>query len=137
MKRCLPLFAILALGACAQRTANQAPAAPPPPPPPPPIGGVTQTCALTIVFGSYAMGIDGPTRTRVEALLVADRGVAGFDTRRWGREGEITLCVRTRSGADANRLFQAVRAMIPTRPRGPITLGTSSGLSYETPPPRR
>lgn len=131
------MLAILALGACAQRTANEAPAPPPPPPPPPPVGGVAQACALTIIFGSYAMGIDGPTRTRVEALLVADRGVAGFDTRRWGREGEVTLCVRTHSGADASRLFEAVRAMMPSRPRGPISLRTSGGLSYETPPPRR
>ena len=131
------MLAILTLGACAQRSANQAPAPPPPPPPSPPIGGVAQACALTIVFGSYAMGIDGPTRTRVEALLVVDRGVLGFDTRSWGREGEVTLCVRTRSGADANRLFEVVRAMIPPRPRGLISLRTSGGLSYETPPLRR
>lgn len=98
---------------------------------------MVQACALSIAFGSYAMGIDGPTRTRVEALLVADRGVAGFDTRRWGREGEVTLCVNTRSHADTNRIFQAVRAMIPDRPRGPISLQTSNGLSYETPPLRR
>jgi len=82
------------------------------------------------------MGIDQPARARVEALLAGDRAVTGFTARAWGREGEVTLCARTRGPADAARLFAAIRALLPPRPRGPITLRTDSGLAYETPPTR-
>lgn len=97
---------------------------------------VSATCPLTIAFASYGAGIDTPVREQVQSLLVADRSVAGFDAQRWGREGEVTLCVRTRGAPDATRLFHQVRAMIPSRPRGPITMRTLNGLSFETPPPR-
>ncbi len=140
------LAALLPLtGGCAtmeaERMQNDAAAPPPPPPPqaqsaPGPIGGTVTSCMLTIQFGSYAMGIDGATRTRVESLLVADRTVTGFDSRRWGHEGEMTFCVRTRGAADARRLFRTIRPMIPARSNGPIELRTSDGLRYATQPPR-
>ena len=70
-------------------------------------------------------------------MLVGDRAVIGFDAQRWGREGEVTLCIRTSAAPDAARLFHQARALIPAQPRGPITMRTSNGLSYETTPPRR
>lgn len=146
------LFALLAaLSACAMTAVPPPPPPPPPaapaPPPPPPAdirsgavrGGAEATatdCALTIVFASYGAGIDGATRTRVEALLASDRAVTGFEAQRWGREGEVNLCVRTRTAGDATRLYHGVRAMVPPRPRGPISLRTRAGLSFETPPLR-
>lgn len=95
------------------------------------------TCPLTIAFASYGAGIDNPVRERVQSMLVADRAVIGFDAQRWGREGEVTLCVRTRAAPDATRLFHQTRAMIPAQPRGPIALRTQTGLSFDTPPPPR
>jgi hypothetical protein len=125
------------------------PPPPPPSPPPPPAvtapprvgavtGGRTATaCPLTIAFASYGAGIDNPTRERVQAMLVGDRAVTGFDAQRWGREGEVTLCIRTSAAPDAARLFHQARALIPAQPRGPIIMRTSHGLSYETAPLRR
>lgn len=146
MKPAILCICAALLASCAASVAEQAPmseAAPSPPPPPAPpapnAGLASQAggdCPLTMVFGSYAMGIDGPTRARVEALLASDRAVTGFTARPWGREGEITLCARTRTPADAARLFAAIRALVPPRPRGPISVRTEAGLSYETPPPR-
>lgn len=133
-------IAIAMLAGCATTVAEQA--APPPPAPPAvgmiggTIGTAAPSCMLTIEFGSYAMGIDGPTRARVEALLVGDRAVTGFDTRRWGHEGEVGFCVRTRSAADARRLFRTIRPMIPARSNAPIELRTSDGLRYANRPPR-
>lgn len=106
------------------------------------VGGIAVTgsrirdCPLSIAFASYGAGIDNPVREQVQTLLVGDRAVTGFQADRWGREGEVTLCVRTRGAPDATRLFHQVRAMIPARPRGPIALRTLGGLSYDTPPPR-
>lgn len=93
-------------------------------------------CPLTIGFSSYGAGIDRSSQA-IERLLAGDRAVRAVTRHGWGREGEITLCVRTRSGADANRLFHAARRLIPVRPRGPVSLRTLGGLRYETPPPRR
>jgi hypothetical protein len=134
----LPILAALAACATMPDVAQQDAA---PPPGAPIIGGVASAiptdCPLTIVFGSYAMGIDQPARARIEALLASDRGVTGFQAHRWGREGEVTLCVRTRAPADATRLFARARVLVPPRPRGPVSLRTASGLTYETPPLER
>lgn len=154
MTRGLLLICLLGLlSACetAQHASETvAPAPPPPPPPPAPpsvagaLGGVAVTgsrlqadCPLSIGFASYGAGIDNPVREQVQSMLVGDRAVTGFQANRWGREGEVTLCVRTRAAPDATRLFHQVRAIIPAQPRGPITMRTLSGLSYDTPPPRR
>jgi len=133
------LPALATLAACATMPAEVAEQDAAPPPGAPVIGAVTSAaiptdCPLTIVFGSYAMGIDQPARARIEALLASDRGVTGFQAHRWGREGEVTLCVRIRAAVDANRLFARARALVPPRPRGPVSLRTASGLTYETPP---
>lgn len=94
-------------------------------------------CPLTVGFGSYAMGIDRAAYNNIDRMLRADRGVRTVTRHPWGREGETTLCARTRSRADAQRLFAAVRARLPARPRGPITIELLGGRRYQTPPPRR
>jgi hypothetical protein len=94
-------------------------------------------CPLTVGFGSYAIGIDRPAYASIDRLLRADRGVRAVSRHDWGREGEVTLCARTRSRADAQRLFAAVRARLPANPRGPITINVLGGRRYLTPPPPR
>jgi hypothetical protein len=98
---------------------------------------VPADCPLTIGFASYGAGIDGSSVQAVDRLLGRDRAVRAVTRHTWGREGEVTLCVRPRNIADAGRLFRSIRALLPARPRGPISLSTRSGLRYETPPPRR
>jgi hypothetical protein len=146
MRRLLPLILLGLASGCARTGAEQAQEAFAPPPPPSPAPSATivtgsrverPACPLVITFASYGAGIDNPTRERVQALLVSDRRVAGFETSRWGREGEVTLCVRTRAPADAASLFNRVRGMLPPRPRGPISLSTRAGLTYSSPAPLR
>ena len=79
------------------------------------------------------MGIDQGTLARVETLLAADRGVTKVERSPWGREGEMTLCVQTRSGRDATRLFHAIASLAPAEPRGPVTVSTRSGLTFSAP----
>ena len=79
------------------------------------------------------MGIDRPAYRAVQALLRSDRGVSDVAEHRWGREGEVTLCARTRSRADAERLFGAIRPLIPARPRGPVSLRARGGLRFDSP----
>ncbi len=77
-------------------------------------------CALTVRFGSYAMGIDRPAAARIEAFLERRSDVKETERRPWGREGEYDLCVRLKSRADAVALFEAMRPLVPAKPVGPI-----------------
>jgi hypothetical protein len=101
-----------------------------------PVSEAPQGCSLTVSFGSYAMGIDARAFERIGVLLSHDRGVKAIEQHRWGREGEVTLCARTRRGADARRLFVRMRDTLPAKPRGPITI-TAGPNRYVTPPSRR
>lgn len=114
------LIPLLAAGASAQAAESAPPAS---------------RCDLTISFGSYAMGIDRSALAAVRRIL-ADRGVRLVEDDQWGREGETSLCARTRRPADARRLFYRIRTVLPAQPRGPIAVRTASGLSFDAPRPR-
>ncbi len=89
-----------------------------------PSGPVTgERCDVTVSFGSVCCGIDQPTRARITEYVAADRRVAGTSERRWGREGEIDLCIAARSDPDG--LVRDLTAMVPTRPEGSST-GTTT-----------
>jgi hypothetical protein len=94
---------------------------------------VAESCALTVRFGSYAMGIDGGAAQAVEQLLRSDPAVQGFERRPWGKEGEFDLCARIARARDAERLFQRIRPLLPAKPRGPITVTLADGRSYHAP----
>jgi hypothetical protein len=74
------------------------------------------------------MGIDGGSAQRVEQLLRADRAVRSVERRPWGREGEVDLCARVQSAAEAARLFDQIRPLLPAKPRGPITVSLAMGV---------
>ena len=92
-----------------------------------------QACGLTVRFGSYAMGIDTASAQRVEELLRRDRAVRAVERRPWGREGEVDLCAQVQP-AEATRLFEAIRPLLPPKPRGPITVLLADGRRYQVPP---
>ncbi len=78
---------------------------------------------MTVSFGSVCCGIDQPTRARITEYVAADRRVAGTSERRWGREGEIDLCIATRS--DPGGLARDLTVLIPARAEGSST-GTTT-----------
>ena len=73
-------------------------------------------CDVTVSFGSVCCGIDQPTHARITEYIAADRRVAGTSERRWGREGEIDLCIAARSDPDG--LVRDLTAIVPARPEG-------------------
>lgn len=91
---------------------------------------VPRDCKITVAFGSYAAGIDQPTLARMQLLLRADRRVRRFTRHPWGREGEVTLCVYMRAHGGAGALSRQLRAMIPPRPRGPISVALLPNRVY-------
>lgn len=97
------------------------------------VEGEPRNCAMTVRFGSYAMGIDRGAADRIERLLSGDRTVTSISRHSWGREGEYTLCVRTASPGDAAILFARIRPLLPAEPRGPIQVILADGTSYAAP----
>lgn len=98
---------------------------------------IPANCPLKVEFGSYAMGIDRGAFDAISRLFERDRGVRRVVSQRWGREGEVTLCALTRSPADARRLGQRARALVPARPRGPVTISGRGVKPYHSPAPTR
>ena len=62
-----------------------------------------------------------------------DKGVSTVDRQRWGKEGEITLCIDTLTGGDADRLFGAIKAVFPASSQKPISVETAAGQRYRRP----
>jgi hypothetical protein len=111
----LPLF--LAAAACQSAAVPVEPAA---------------ACSVTIRFGSYAMGIDGATAAAVDKLLAGNRDVKEVTRSAEGREGEYALCISTRDAGAAARLVERMAALLPERPRGPISV-EGAGRRLEAP----
>ena len=102
---------ILAAAACQSAAAPTEPAA---------------ACSVTARFGSYAMGIDTATAAAVDTLLAESRDVEEVSRSASGREGEYALCISTRDAAAAARLFDRISALLPPRPRGPVSVETAN-----------
>lgn len=94
-----------------------------------------ENCDVTIVFGSYAMGIDGVSHDKIEAYLKRRAPAVTYTASRWGREGEQTFCVTTRSNKATRKVFNDVRNMAPrVARRGPIEIRSRFG-SFQSRPP--
>lgn len=86
------------------------------------LSGEPNNCTITVAFTSYGAGIDGQTRARIERMLRLDRRVSTFTGRPWGREGEVTLCIRLVRLRDVYRVGREIQRLVPARPRGPIEI---------------
>lgn len=87
-----------------------------------------ENCDVTIVFGSYAMGIDGQSFDKIDAYLKRRAPAVRYTATNWGREGERTLCVTTRSRMATRKVFNDVRNMLPrVARRGPVEVRSRFG----------
>jgi len=106
--------------------------------PPAPVaktGDASTACDLKVNFASIGTGIDSATLQKVDALLSSDTGISTIDRQRWGKEGEITLCIDTRTDADTARLFGAVSQVFPATSIKPISVETAAGQVFRVPTP--
>ena len=93
------------------------------------------SCEVKVDFASIGTGIDSATLEKVDAVLSGDKGVSTVDRQRWGKEGEITLCIDTLTGGDADRLFSAIKSVFPASSQKPISVETAAGQHYRVPTP--
>lgn len=93
-------------------------------------------CSVSVSFGSYAMGIDRAAFDRIERYTRANkRLIKAVDVTAWGREGERTVCISTRSKAARTAVFRDIRSLIKGKARtGPTTVATSDGRSWQSDP---
>jgi hypothetical protein len=89
-----------------------------------------QDCPLVVGFGSYGAGIDHTALTATLRLLKVDQAVRSVDHYHWGREGEVSVCINTRSSEDTKRLFYEIKRLFPAIPRGPLSLRTKIGMTH-------
>jgi hypothetical protein len=101
------------------------------------VAAIRADCPLVVSFGSYAMGIDSQAYSRIVGDLQYDRAVRGIEQHNWGREGERTLCVNVRKTSEARRVFNRIRKLFPSKPRGPLTVRLANGREFHAPQTRR
>lgn len=77
---------------------------------------------VAVRFGSYAMGIDHTAAARIEEILASDPAIRKVERIGPGREGEYLLRIDAGSAANARRLQERLIAVVPAKPRGPITV---------------
>ena len=79
-------------------------------------------CDVGVRFGSFATGIDGKAAVAVEQLIATDTAVAEVTRSPRGIEGEYSVCVRTRSPAEAAGLFERLKQTVGPQVRAPVTI---------------
>lgn len=84
-------------------------------------------CDVSVLFGSFAMGIDRSAAAAVEQL-VRDGPEAAEATRSpYGIEGEYLLCIRTRSRSAGAQLFEKLKRTLEKPVRAPVTISGPQG----------
>ena len=78
-----------------------------------------EACNVVVSFASICCGVNQPLQVRINDLVASDGRVASVSSHPWGREGEIDLCIRTRSAADAAGLTRDIGAIIASDERAP------------------
>ena len=90
-------------------------------------------CDVEVTFGSACCGVDRDLRAKILAATSADPDVAESSEKRWGREGESTLCLKMSDPAAADRLYGAIATQLPaTSAKAPTTVRTRDGRSRAT-----
>ena len=93
-------------------------------------------CDISVRFGSYAMGIDQRSFDRVERYASRHkRLVARTSVERWGREGERTVCLDTRSRRATNQVFSDLKRLVRAgAARGPTEITAADGRVWSADP---
>ena len=82
--------------------------------PPASVAAVSATeCDVEVTFGSACCGVDSDLRAKILAVTSVDPDVAESSEKRWGREGESTLCLKMSDPAATDRLYGAIATQLP------------------------
>ena len=92
-------------------------------------------CDVSVQFGSYAMGIDGRSFDRVQRYVARHpRLIVTSSVTSWGREGEKTVCLTTRTRPATATVFRDIRSLVGKGQRGPVEVRTLDGRVWRSHP---
>jgi hypothetical protein len=97
---------------------------------------VPEMCNVVVSFTSVCCGVNQPLQARINDLVASDGRVASVSSHPWGPEGEIDLCIRTRSAVDAAGLTRDIEAVIASDERAPpvtVRQGEKPQAGYSPP----
>ncbi len=119
----VPLLAVFAVTACADRRSSAEVARPGSFPGARwEVDAAPRGCSVTVVFGSFATGPDRRAILTVSELLSTDPAVDRITRSAYGREGEHSLCIRTLDQSAATRVFNRLKTAL----RGPAAAPVSA-----------
>jgi len=96
---------------------------------PPPID---PECAITVRLGSACCGRDGKTEKAINAFIANEPKILEKTAVPWGREGEIDLCLRTKSNSDTQEIFDHIKSLIPPVSKYPTRIFSNTGDHFSS-----
>jgi hypothetical protein len=88
-------------------------------------------CDLTVRFGSIGTGTDNVAGARISRLIEEDPGVAQIERFIVGREGETVTCIRLKTEAEADHLFD--KLLEAAADAYLVTIRSASGREFHSP----
>lgn len=88
-------------------------------------------CDLTVRFGSIGTGTDTAAGARISRLIEEGPGVAQIERFIVGRESETVTCIRLKAQAEADDLFDKLRAAAADAYL--VTIRSASGREFHSP----
>ena len=80
------------------------------------IAELNKKCQFQIIFGRYSPGgIEKKVYEQVSSFMVGDLGVSEIIMWASGKEGERTICIKPASPAHGERLYAAIKKLIPVQ----------------------
>ena len=96
---------------------------------PPPIG---PECDITVRLGSACCGRDWKTEKAINAFIANEPKIVDKTETPWGREGEIDLCLKTKSNSDTQEMFDHIKALIPSYSEYPTQIFSNRGAHFSS-----
>jgi len=87
-------------------------------------------CAVTVMFSSFASGIDEVAFGKVEGFVETNPAISSAQLYPWGMEGEKTLCLAVSADQSA-AVFDGIKNIISKTAIGAATL-TNGDKTYST-----
>ena len=81
------------------------------------VDAVPPACTIEIEFMSRCCGVDRDALERVARYIERSAAVSRAFSRRWGAQGEVTLCLVVENAGRARAVFEDLTIIVPARGR--------------------
>jgi hypothetical protein len=93
---------------------------------------IPEECAATVRFYSSSMGVDGTIVSAVRSYAKEQDSIERTIETRWGREGELDICLVATYAEFDDAIFEHMKALLPEHPKkGAVEIIGKNGRSYK------